>query len=336
MFPSFFFLEVRSSAHVGRARFQHALRKKTTTAALALLLLCGCAGPSLEQARALPPNATPARFLLTFDDGPSTWQPYNPTRAILDTLARNPVQPGIKAVFFLQTRDPRAGASEAGRALMRREHAEGHVLAVHSGSPRGHIDHMLLPDPELDRTLADAQSDIAAITGRAPDLVRPPFWNYDARTLAAYRRRGLHMLLTDVSANDGVIYFWNISLRRRSHIRTALAQVREQIAAGAAAGGRRRDPAGGHLSRHQHLHRAPHGGVPAHPDRGGGERRPGARAEAVLRRRRVDRARRAGARCGLGSGAGGRPEVVEVEPVVGRLAAVVLEAGDVALDPGTD
>ncbi len=232
MFPSFFFVEVRSSAHVGRARFQHALRKKTTTAALALLLLCGCVGPSLDQARALPPNATAARFLLTFDDGPSTWQPYNPTRAILDTLAHNPVQPGIKAVFFLQTRDPRAGASEAGRALMRREHAEGHVLAVHSGSPRGHIDHMLLPDPELDRTLADAQSDIAAITGRAPDLVRPPFWNYDARTLAAYRRRGLHMLLTDVSANDGVIYFWNISLRRRSHIRTALAQVREQIAAG--------------------------------------------------------------------------------------------------------
>ena len=137
----------------------------TTAAALALLLLCGCAGPSLEQARALPPNAYPVRFLLSFDDGPSTWEPYNPTRAILDTLAANPVQPGIKAVFFLQTRDPRAGGSEAGRALMRREHAEGHVLAVHSGSPRGHIDHMLLPDAELERTLADAQSDIAAVTG---------------------------------------------------------------------------------------------------------------------------------------------------------------------------
>ncbi len=233
MFPSFFFLEVRWSAHVNRARLQHALRKKTTTAALALLLLCGCAGPSLERAHALPPNATPARFLLTFDDGPSTSGPYNPTRAILDALARNLVQAGIKAVFFLQTRDPRAGGSEAGRALMRREHAEGHVLAVHSGSPRGHIDHRLLPDAELERTLADAKADIAAVTGRPPDLVRPPFWNYDARTLAAYRKRGLHMLLTDVSANDGVIYFWNISLRRRSHIRDSLAALREQIAAGA-------------------------------------------------------------------------------------------------------
>lgn len=234
MFPSFSYLEVRSSAHVDRARFEHALRKKTTIAALAfLLLLCGCAGPSLDEVRALPPNATPARFLLTFDDGPSTWQPYNPTRAILDTLARNPVQAGIKAVFFLQTRDPRAGGSEAGRALMRREHAEGHVLAVHSGSPRGHIDHMLLPDAELDRTLIDAQSDIAAVAGKTPDLVRPPFWDYDARTLAAYRRRGLHMLLTDVSANDGVIYVFVMSFRRRSHIRNTLAEIREQIASGA-------------------------------------------------------------------------------------------------------
>jgi peptidoglycan/xylan/chitin deacetylase (PgdA/CDA1 family) len=214
------------------AGFEHA-RRKLTTAALALALLCGCAGPSLEQLRALPPNAYPARFLLSFDDGPSTWEPYNPTRAILETLAANPVQPGIKAVFFLQTRDARAGGSEAGMALMRREHAEGHVLAVHSGSPRGHIDHRLLPDAELDRTLADAKADIAAITGAPPDLVRPPFWNYDARTLAAYARAGLHMLLTDVSANDGVIYFWNISLRRRSHIRNTLAEIREQIAAGA-------------------------------------------------------------------------------------------------------
>ena len=129
-------------AHRRRAGFEHASRKKTT-AALALLVLCGCAGPSLEQLRALPPNAYPARFLLSFDDGPSTREPYNPTRAILDALAHSPVQPGIKAVFFLQTRDPHAGGSAEGRALMRREHAEGHVLGVHSGSPRGHSSHIL-------------------------------------------------------------------------------------------------------------------------------------------------------------------------------------------------
>jgi peptidoglycan/xylan/chitin deacetylase (PgdA/CDA1 family) len=233
MIPNESLLEVRSSAHEGRAGFDHASRKKTTAAALALALLCGCAGPSLEQLRALPRDPAPVRFLLSFDDGPSTWQPYNPTRAILDTLADNPVQPGIKAVFFLQTRDSRAGGSEAGRALMRREQAAGHVLAVHSGTPRGHVDHCLLPDPELERSLSDAKADIAAIAGRPPDLVRPPFWNYDSRTLAAYRKGGLRMLLTDVSANDGVIYFWNISLRRRSHLRNALAEARERIARGA-------------------------------------------------------------------------------------------------------
>jgi len=232
MFRSVLIQLWRGSAHRRRARFEHA-RRKNTTAALALLLLCGCAGPSLEQVRALPPNATPARFLLTFDDGPSTWEPYNPTRAILDALAHNHVQPGIKAVFFLQTRDPRAGGSDAGRALMRREHAEGHVLGVHSGSPRGHIDHCLMSDAELERTLADAKRDIAMIAGRPPDLVRPPFWDYDARTLAAYRRLGLRMLLSDVSANDGVIYVFDVSFRRRSHIRDALAGLREKIAAGA-------------------------------------------------------------------------------------------------------
>ena len=232
MFRTVLTLPWRVSAHRRRARFEHALRKNTT-AALALVLLCGCASPSLEQLRALPPNAYPARFLLTFDDGPSIREPYNPTRAILDALARNPVQPGIKAVFFVQTRDPRAGGSPAGRALMRREHAEDHVLGVHSGSPRGHIDHCLMPDAELERMLADARRDIAAVAGRAPDLVRPPFWDYDARTLAAYRRQGLHMLLTDVSANDGVIYVFDMSFRRRSHIRNSLAALREKIASGA-------------------------------------------------------------------------------------------------------
>ena len=89
-----------------------------------------------------------------------------------------------------------------------------------------------MPDAELERTLANAKRDIAAIAGRPPDLVRPPFWDYDARTLAAYRRLGLRMLLTDVSANDGVIYVFDVSFRRRSHIRDALAGLREKIAAG--------------------------------------------------------------------------------------------------------
>src|SRR4029434_1316142 len=69
-------------------------------------------------------------------------------------------------------------------------------------------------------------------TGETPTLVRPPFWRFDERTLKAYHACGLLMLLTDISARDGVIYGWTISLRRRSHFAAALAQVRRAIQEG--------------------------------------------------------------------------------------------------------
>jgi peptidoglycan/xylan/chitin deacetylase (PgdA/CDA1 family) len=172
---------------------------------------------------------TPVRFLLTFDDGPSTWEPYNPTRAVLDQLQHNTVQPEVKAIFFVQTRDPRAGGGAAGQALLRRIHAEGHVLALHSGSARGHVSHTRLSDAELDQSLRDGIEDIEAVAGHRPTLVRPPFWRFDERTLMAYRVTGLLMLLTDINARDGKIYGWNISLRRRSHFEAGLAQVRRAI-----------------------------------------------------------------------------------------------------------
>jgi peptidoglycan/xylan/chitin deacetylase (PgdA/CDA1 family) len=195
------------------------------------LLACGCASFPIDGDKPIVPIGPPVRFLLTFDDGPSIWQPYNPTSAILDQLAANPVQPQIKALFFVQTRAHNAGGSEAGRASLRRIHAEGHLLGLHSGSPRGHVNHRLLAPAELDRSLADGTADIQSLAGAAPALVRPPFWSYGATTLAAYRRAGLHMLLTDINARDGKIYGWNISLRRRSHFRNGLAEVRENIAA---------------------------------------------------------------------------------------------------------
>jgi hypothetical protein len=37
------------------------------------------------------------------------------------------------------------------------------------------------------------------------------------------------MLLTDISARDGKIWGWHISLRRRSHFRSKLAEVRKAI-----------------------------------------------------------------------------------------------------------
>ncbi|VVM95935.1 hypothetical protein PS645_03036 [Pseudomonas fluorescens] len=173
----------------------------------------------------------PIRFLLTFDDGPSASDWWNPTATVLDSLARNALQSDIKAVFFVQTRASRAGGSELGRQLMRREHAEEHILGLHTATS-GHSNHRLLDPTELEQTLGIGSTDIASITGSPPRLIRPPFWNYDKRTFAAYQRQGFHVLLTDLSANDGKIWGFNASPRRRANLLSQLSIVRERVARG--------------------------------------------------------------------------------------------------------
>lgn len=193
------------------------------TLAIALcVVLAGCAAPRGDGV----PQA-PVRFLLTFDDGPATWSLFDKpsTVRVLETLADNPVQPGIKAIFFVQTRAWNAGGSDAGRALLRREHDEGHLLAVHTGTRGSHESHVYLAGDALDQSLADAKADIASIAGREPGIVRPPFWAYDEATLAAYGRARLAMLLTDLSANDGVVWGVNFSLRKRDNLRAQLARL---------------------------------------------------------------------------------------------------------------
>ena len=172
------------------------------------------------------------RFLLTFDDGPSAAEDQNPTLSILDDLARNPVQPGIKAIFFVQTRAVNGGGTALGQQIMRRENAEGHVLGFHTATAR-HANHRHLIPEEFEQSLVNGIADITAITGMAPKLVRPPFWNYDQRTFSVYQKHGLHVLLTDLSANDGKTYGVNFSLRRRSYLLGELDKVRQQIRAGA-------------------------------------------------------------------------------------------------------
>ena len=178
--------------------------------------------------------ATPApiRFLLTFDDGPSAKSSDNPTVKILEALDDNPVQPGIKALFFVQTRAVNGGATEVGQALLRREYQAGHLLGLHSATPR-HSNQRLMEPAALEASLALGVADLSAVTGAAPRLLRPPFWNYDARTLDTYHRFGLQMLLTDLSANDGKIYGINFSLHKRSNLRKMLLAQRERWRAGA-------------------------------------------------------------------------------------------------------
>ncbi len=195
-----------------------------------LLSLGACSTTPLHQTDTAK-VAAPIRFLLSFDDGPASSSPNGSTESILRDLADNPLQPGIKAVFFLQTRAEGAGGSVLGRQLMQREFEQGHVLAFHTATPH-HSNHRYLDPAALEQSLSDGASDIRAVTGAVPDLVRPPYWSFDQRTFAAYQAHGMHILLTDLSANDGKIWGVNFSLRRRSSMLHQLDTAREQIEAG--------------------------------------------------------------------------------------------------------
>jgi peptidoglycan/xylan/chitin deacetylase (PgdA/CDA1 family) len=207
---------------------------KVLSALLIAVGLAGCISAPIEltpQTEQRLQAQAPIRFLLTFDDGPSASSFWNPTATVLDSLKDNALQPDIKAVFFVQTGAPRAGDSDIGRALMHREQAEGQVLGFHTAT-HWHTNHRSLSPEELEQALSKGSADIAAITGAPPTLVRPPFWNYDKRVFAAYQQHGMHVLLTDLSANDGKIWGFNASPRRRSHMLRSMSEVRERIAMG--------------------------------------------------------------------------------------------------------
>ena len=176
-------------------------------------------------------SPVPLRFLLTFDDGPSGDRYNNSTEQVLDVLASNAVQPGIKAIFFIQTRANRGGGTEIGKKLMRREWQEGHLLEFHTSTPH-HSNHRFLSEQELNESLQNGVADLTAVTGMVPQIVRPPFWSYDERTFVTYQKYGLHVLLTDLSANDGKIWGVNFSFHKHSNMLEQLAALKEHWLAG--------------------------------------------------------------------------------------------------------
>ena len=195
-------------------------------------MLTGCQSMSTTGEILPAPLPVKIRFLLTFDDGPSIQADDNPTLSILEQLAVNDVQPAIKAVFFVQTRNANGGGTEIGKAIMRQTYSAGHVLGLHSASPRGHVAHIRMSSTELNQSLQDGIADIRDITGYDPGLVRPTFWAFTDQTRRIYEANHLNMLLSDVKAHDGVIRVFNVSLRRRSHFNSELRAVRLAIERG--------------------------------------------------------------------------------------------------------
>jgi polysaccharide deacetylase family sporulation protein PdaB len=123
---------------------------------------------------------------LTFDDGP--YPPY--TSQILDILKEYEVP----ATFFLIGKN-----AEKHPELVRRIANEGHQVGNHTYS---HIDLLKVERAEMVREIEKAGRVIAAITGEAPRVVRPPHGFRDPAVLEVMRKRGMKVVEWSVMSRD--------------------------------------------------------------------------------------------------------------------------------------
>jgi peptidoglycan/xylan/chitin deacetylase (PgdA/CDA1 family) len=142
-------------------------------------------GPVTPRGSASPP----ARYALTFDDGPTP----GPTDAILDTLA----DLDAKAAFFLIGRNARSAPD-----LVKRIHDEGHLVANHS------FDHshfgIMRAGWYWHRQLHDTNALLHQITGQTPAFFRPPMGHRHFHIMRAARRNGLSVVTWTRRALDGI------------------------------------------------------------------------------------------------------------------------------------
>jgi peptidoglycan/xylan/chitin deacetylase (PgdA/CDA1 family) len=80
---------------------------------------------------------------------------------------------------------------------------------------------------DLERSLLDGVADIGAITRERTWLVRPPYWWFNHATVTQYERHGLHMVLSDLKAYDGVN--WGMHVFRRWNFRSQLTDFRQRV-----------------------------------------------------------------------------------------------------------
>lgn len=129
---------------------------------------------------------SPGELALTFDDGPNpAWTPQ-----LLDTLAAR----DVRATFFLVGR-----YAEAEPALVRRIHAEGHLIGNHSWShPNLAITAAARVRDELTRTCDTLQE----ITGVPVRYFRPPFGGRRPVVLKIARSLGMTPVLWNAITTD--------------------------------------------------------------------------------------------------------------------------------------
>jgi peptidoglycan/xylan/chitin deacetylase (PgdA/CDA1 family) len=162
--------------------------------------------PPLARALSVPTrSALPGTVAVTFDDGP---HPQG-TPAVLEALAAA----GARATFFLVgeqvERSPGLAAEIA---------AAGHAIALHG---QRHRNLLRIPARALARDLDRGAEVIAAATGAAPELHRPPYGIYSWTALRAVRARGLAPVLWSRWGRD-----WRRSATPGSIAATVAAGVR--------------------------------------------------------------------------------------------------------------
>lgn len=121
---------------------------------------------------------------LTFDDGPSIYTP-----ALLDMLDTH----GIKATFFLLGQNARYHPD-----IVRRIEAEGHDIGNHTWS------HPNLRAISFERQQAELVStdELLRSLGVTPLYMRPPYGNFDERTLQIADDLGIDLILWSLDSRD--------------------------------------------------------------------------------------------------------------------------------------
>ncbi len=151
-------------------------------AALAGYLLPGLAiySATLRRLLAVEDRTSSGRgYALTFDDGPHA----QGTAAVLEVLARE----RVRATFFLVGEQVRRNPG-----LAREIGAAGHVIGLHCYR---HRNLLRLAPTQVREDIDRAQEAIEDVTGRSPELYRPPYGALNASALRLARARGWRTLL---------------------------------------------------------------------------------------------------------------------------------------------
>lgn len=175
------------------------LLKRPARLGLWLALVCIAAGFGLTLQAVLPGNqfygfafsevATEEKVVaLTFDDGP--YPPY--TEQLLDVLR----EANVPATFFLLGQN-----AEKHPAIVARIAAEGHQIGNHTYS---HVDLLKLSRAQVAAEIDRTQRILTAITGKAPEVMRPPHGFRDAVIMEVMAERNLKVVEWSVMSRDWV------------------------------------------------------------------------------------------------------------------------------------